>query len=350
MSKDPIRTGVLGYGLAGRIFHVPFIQALADFELRAVATSRAEAQADLPGVRIVAEAEAILNAEDIDLVVIATPHRLHVPQALAALAGGKHVIIEKPAATSISEVNRLKEASTKADRLAVPFQNRRWDGDFQALRKLIQSGLLGRVHHFETQWPMFRPQPRGVWRDVPDELGGVLNDLGPHLIDQTLLLFGMPEMVDARVSVNRAGCSVDDAFRIQFTYANGLYALLAMDVLNGGTVPRYTLRGANGTLEKFGVDPQEAALRAGIQPGSATWGQVGEKARLVYGGAHGLSIQGEMEIPPGDYRDFFTAVARAIRGEASAPVTLDELLRQMIVLEAVRESAQRSAPVKVSAP
>lgn len=349
MSKPPIRTGVLGYGLAGRIFHVPFVRALADFELRAVATSRPEAQADLPGVRIVADAEAILHAEDIDLVVIATPHRLHVPQALAAMAAGKHVIIEKPAATSRTEVNRLKEASAKAERLAIPFQNRRWDGDFQALRKLIQSGMLGRIHHFETQWPMFRPQPRGVWRDVPDELGGVLNDLGPHLIDQTLLLFGMPEKVDARVSVNRAGCSVDDAFRIQFTYANGLYALLAMDVLNGGTAPRYVVRATNGTFEKFGVDPQEAALRAGIQPGEASWGQTSEKACVVCGGAHGLSIQGEMEIPPGDYRGFFTAVARAIRGEAPAPVTLDELLNQVIILEAVRESAQRGSLVKVGA-
>lgn len=347
MNKDPIRTGVLGYGLAGRIFHVPFIRALADFELRAVATSRPEAQADLPGVRIVADAEAILNAEDIDLVVIATPHRLHVPQALAALASGKHVIIEKPAATSTREVIRLKEASAKAGRLAVPFQNRRWDGDFLALSRLLQSGMLGRIHHFETQWPMFRPQPRGVWRDVPDELGGVLNDLGPHLIDQTLLLFGMPELVDARVSVNRAGCSVDDAFRIQLHYASGLYALLAMDVLNGGTAPRYAVRGANGTFEKFGVDPQEAALRAGIQPGATNWGQASEKARIVCGGAHGLNVQGEMEIPPGDYRGFFTAVARAIRGEAPAPVTLDELLHQVIILEAVRESNQRSAPVKV---
>lgn len=338
--NTPIRTGVLGYGLAGRHFHIPFIRALADFELRAVVTSRAEARDHLPGVRVVAQAEDIFNANDIDLVVVATPHRLHVEQTLAALRAGKHVVVEKPVATSAAEIETLKEAAQSAGKMVIPFQNRRWDGDFMTVQKLIQSGMLGTIHHFETRWPMFRPQPRGVWRDAPDEMGGTLNDLGPHLIDQTLMLFGMPAAVEAQIMTHRPGYAVDDAFRIQMQYASGLYALLETDVLNGGTVPRYAIRGTNGTFEKFGVDPQEAALRASIFPGHPEWGTKSEKGQVVLGGAHGLTMRGEIEIPAGDYRQYYAAAARAINGTGPQPVTLDEISRQMKILEAARQSAR----------
>lgn len=345
--NTPIRTGVLGYGLAGRHFHVPFIRALGEFELRAVATSRAEARAHLPGVRVVPQAEDIFNADDIDLVIVATPHRLHVSQTLAALAAGKHVVVEKPVAANTADIETLKQASLSARKMVIPFQNRRWDGDFMTVQKLIRSGMLGIVHHFETHWPMFRPQPRGVWRDTPDEMGGILNDLGPHLIDQTLMLFGMPAAVEAQIMTHRPGYAVDDAFRIQMHYASGLYALLETDVLNGGTVPRYTIRGTNGTFEKFGVDPQEASLRASIFPGHPEWGTQSEKGQVVLGGAHGLSIRGELEIPAGDYRQYYAAVARAINGMEALPVTLDEVLQQMKILEAIRQSDRDGGQVNM---
>lgn len=346
--SDPIRAGVLGYGLAGRYFHVPFLQALADFELRAVSTSRAEAHEQLPGVRVVAQADEIIAAEDIDLVVIATPHRLHLPQALAALKAGKHVVVEKPIATTAAEISTLMAAAEAAGRLVIPFQNRRWDGDFQAVQRLVNSGILGTIHHFETHWIMFRPQPRGVWRDVPEQLGGILNDLGPHLIDQVLLLFGLPQTVYAQVMTHRPGTTVDDAFRIQLHYDNGLYVLIETDVLNGGTVPRYAIRGTNGTFEKLGVDPQEAALRAGVKPGATDWATWTEKGRLVCGGADGLAIQGELDIPAGDYRQFYSGVAAAISGKAASPVLLSDILQQMHILEAARQSSQSGQPVRVA--
>lgn len=342
-----IRTGIVGYGLAGRHFHMPFLRALPQYEIRAVATTRPQAQVDLPAARIVTEAEALFEADDLDLIVIATPHRLHVPQTLAALEAGKHVVVEKPAATTSAEIRQLIDAAESAGRLVIPFQNRRWDGDFLAIKKLLRSGTLGRVHHFETHWPMFRPQPRGVWRDDPGELGGILNDLGPHLIDQTLQLFGMPQSLSAQVMIHRTGCTVDDAFRLHLHYANGLYALLETDVLNGGTVPRYAIRGSNGTFEKLGVDPQEGLLRAGIFPGQAQWSMPAEKARIVTGGENGMTIQGEMEIAAGDYRQFYAGVAAAVDGNAPAPVTLEEVLQQMRILEAARHSSATNMPVSL---
>lgn len=350
MKEKALRVGVLGYGLAGRYFHIPFIQALPQFELRAVATSRKEARSHLPDVRIVPRANDIIDADDIDLVVIATPHRLHVSQALDCVQAGKHVVVEKPVATTIAEIEALKQASSATNRHIIPFQNRRWDGDFKAVQALVASGMLGQIHHFETRWQMYRPQPRGVWRDTPDELGGILNDLAPHLIDHTLLLFGMPKQVLAHVMIHRPHCQVDDAFRIQMFYENGLYALLEMDVLNGLTVPRFALRGTNGTFERFGVDPQEALLRADISPSHAEWqARQPEKARIIHGGANGMTITGEMDIAPGDYGDYYALVAQAIHGQAEAPVTLDDVLRQMVILEAVRQSAKEGAFVQVVA-
>lgn len=346
--STPIRTGVLGYGLAGRCFHLPYLGALSAFEIRAVATTRVEAHAALPGVRIVRAAEDVLNAEDIDLVVIATPHRLHMPQALAALAAGKHVVIEKPVAVTIAEVETLKSAAAASGKLAIPFHNRRWDGDFQTVQRLVGSDMLGTIHYFESRWVMFRPKPRGVWRDRTDELGGIFNDLGPHLIDQTLQLFGMPKTVYAQIMVHRPGCTVDDAFRIQLMYASGLTVLLETDVLNGVSAPRFTLRGTNGAFEKHGVDPQEAQLRAGIHPNDAAWSPAPETGRVVLGGEHGLSVEGQLEIPPGDYRGFYAAVGGAIQSGAAAPVTLDELTHQVQIMEAARRSSQTGIPVEVS--
>ncbi len=343
-----IGVGVLGYGLAGRYFHVPFIKESPDFELRAVATSRTEATKALPEVRIT-DAEHIFEADDIDLIVVATPHRLHVPQTLKALSRGKHVVVEKPVAIHTEDVQQLKRATQDAGRYVIPFQNRRWDGDFIAVKQLVQSGTLGKIHHFESHWHMFRPQPRGVWRDAPDELGGILNDIGPHLIDQTLQLFGKPERVYGHVMIHRENCTVDDAFRIQFYYPDGLYVLLETDVLNGLTVPRFTLRGTNGTFEKNNADPQESMLRGSIAPDDPQWGTQTETADIVTGGANGLHIRGTMTIPAGDYRHYWRAVARAIAGEGLPPVTLDNVLNQIQILEAVRQSNDRGVPVTLEA-
>ena len=346
--SSKIGVGVLGYGLAGRYFHVPFIQESSKFDLCAVATTRPYAQEELPNVRIT-DADAIFNADDIDLIVIATPHRFHVPQALRAIKHGKHVVVEKPLATSIAEVEQLKQATQTSNLHIIPFQNRRWDGDFISVRQLIKSGTLGKIHHFEMHWAMFRPQPRGVWRDAPDELGGILNDLAPHLIDQTLQLFGMPQRVNAQVMINREGCTVDDAFRIHLEYANGLYVLLATDVLNGLTVPRFAIRGTNGTFEKFDADPQEAMLRQGIMPSDPRWNSQTETAQIVIGGAHGLNIRGKMDIISGDYRHYWSAVADTLTNAMPAPVTLDEILGQMRILEAIRQSVSTHQPIELEA-
>lgn len=345
-----IRTGVLGYGLAGRCFHLPYLRALPQFDVRVVATTRPEAHAALPGVKIVPSVEEVLTAEDIDLVVIATPHRMHMPHALAALEAGKHVVIEKPAAVTSGEVETLKQAVATAGKLAIPFHNRRWDSDFQTVRQLVASGMLGTIHYFESRWVMFRPKPRGVWRDRPEELGGVFNDLGPHLIDQALQLFGIPESVFAQIMIHRPGCTVDDAFRVQMTYGSGLHIVLETDVLNGVSAPRFTLRGTNGAFEKHSVDPQEALLRAGIYPNDPAWNIAAEAGRIVLGGEHGLAIEGQLEIAPGDYRGFYAGVASAITSSAPAPVTLDELGRQVQVMEAARRSSASGIPEKVGRP
>ena len=280
MAERLLGVGIIGWGNAARLFHAPFIGLVPGLELRAVATSRrAAVAAELPALTLHDSLDALLADPQIDLVVVATPHHLHAPHALAALAAGKHVVVEKPLAATAAEAATVFARAREAGRLCIPFQNRRWDGDFLTVRRLIAGGTLGEVYHFANHWPIYRPALRGVWREEPTAMGGVLYDLGPHLIDQTLQLFGDPASVYAQIAARRPGARATDQFRLTLRYASGLTAILTTDFLAAIPSPRFVVRGARGAFDKHGLDPQVALLRAGRAPGARPAATTGARSR-----------------------------------------------------------------------
>ena len=309
MSRESLKIGLLGWGNAGKFFHVPFIHAVPGLELVSVVTSQAEARDRLPNVRVLSSIEEVFDDPQIDIVVVATPHRLHMPHARAALEAGKDVIIEKPVAQSAAEARDLFSFAASNDRRVMVFQNRRWDGDFLTVRHLLDSGALGDVYYFESHWALYLPNLRGVWREEPDEIGGVLYDLGPHMIDHAVQLFGKPETVYAQISTHRPGNRVDDMFRIHLHYATGLDVVLVVDFMAPIAGPRFHIRGTKGSFEKHGLDPQEKALRAGQLPSTDTWGtddsaNWGHLYINDFAGS-GLTFDGKIRTLRGDYRTFY---------------------------------------------
>lgn len=340
MSSKPVRVGLIGWGLAGRTMHAPFIRAVEGFELAAVVTSR-ELDAGLyPTARRLASVEELLQEPALDLVVVASPNSFHVEQTLAALKAGKHVVCDKPLAPTSSEVSRLAAAAEQAGRLLVPFQNRRWDGDFRTVRRLLESGQLGRVHVFESSWSKYQglPRVRAAWKTEPD-FNGPLWDLCPHLVDQTIVLFGAPERVHARIAKHRPSGAVHDFVRLSLLYSDGLEVRLEVDQLDGFGGRRLALRGSAGSFDKRGFDPQEAALSSGRLPEGEAWGREPEAAwgtlRVLDGEA--LS-EHRVETLPGDHRLFYSAVRDALVAGRPAPVSLADVSLQLRIIEAALRS------------
>lgn len=335
--------GIVGWGGAARTFHAPFIRLVPGLALRAVATRRpAEVAAELPGVAIRDSLDALLADPTIDLVVVATPHRLHAAHAIAALAASKDVVAEKPLAATAAEAEAVFAQARSTGRRCVVFQNRRWDGDFQTVRQIIAGGTLGEVYYFENHWPMHRPALRGVWREDPAELGGVLYDLGPHLIDQTLCLFGPPATVYAQLAARRPGARTVDQFRLTLRYDSGLTAVLTTDFLAALPSPRFLVRGTQGAFEKHGLDPQEALLRAGQPPVGDTWGTDAPAAwgHLKATDASGLTFDGRIATLPGNYRGFYEAVHAMLRDGTPAPIDPADILLQLRLIAAAQRSAE----------
>ena len=341
-----IGVGVLGWGLAGEWFHGAFISAVPGLEIVSVATRREVDAARFPRAKVVRDAQAVFEDPAVELVVIATPNRLHVEQAHAALAAGKHVVVDKPIARTAEEARGLVKAATKAQRVLTPYQNRRFDGDFRTVQEILRDGRLGDLHFFRSRWPTYRPSPkqRSAWKAEPDPVNGLLYDLGPHLVDQALVLFGRPDCVKAQVEVNRAGGAVPDLFRIQLGYSDGPCVVLEVDQLDPFEPARFELRGAKGAYIKHGVDAQEASLRAGASPGEGPWGEEPPEAygRLV-------TPEGEVRVPTraGDYRDFYSGVRDAIRGVGPAPVDPRDTIDQLEIIVAALASSSAGREVEI---
>lgn len=338
--SSALRVGVVGWGLSGRHLHGPFIQAVEGLELVAVVTSRPLETALFPHARRLASVDELLRDRSIDLVVIASPNSFHVEQSLSALAAGKHVVCDKPLARHSSEVERLIAAAERAGRSLIPFQNRRWDGDFRTLQQLLNSGRLGAVHAYESSWSRYQgvPRVRSAWKAEP-EFNGPLWDLCPHLIDQAIVLFGEPERVLARIAKHRAQGSVHDYVRLWLFYRDGLEVAVEVDQLDAFGGRRLALRGERGAFEKRGFDPQEAALVAGGFPSEAAWGAEPAQAwgtlRLL--DADRL-LEERVRTLPGDYRLFYQGVREALSSERAPPVTLEQVRLQLRIIEAAPRS------------
>lgn len=349
-TAEPLRVGLVGYGLAGSAFHAPLIATTPGLRLHAVATTspqrRAQLAAEHPQARAVDHAGQLLaDPSALDLVVIASPNQTHVPIARAALQAGLPVVVDKPIAATTAEARELAELASARGLMLTVFQNRRWDSDFRTVKQLLADGVLGTVHRFESRFERWRPQLTPGWRESADpaQAGGVLYDLGSHLVDQALHLFGPAVSVYAEVDARRPGAAVDDDAFVALTHACGVRSHLWMSALAGQLGPRLRVLGDRSAYTVHGLDPQEAALRAGQRPG-AGWGLVPEADWGLLGTEDDAKPNPSL---PGDYPAFYAAVAAALRAGApeKAPVDPYDAVAALTVLEAARLSAAEGRTV-----
>ncbi|HVP49809.1 MAG TPA: oxidoreductase [Candidatus Bathyarchaeia archaeon] len=338
-----IEVGLIGFGLAGRVFHAPMISAVEGMRLAAILQRQGdEAVEAYPASRVVRSLTELLAMDSIRLVVIATPNSSHFELARACLLAGRDVVIDKPFATTYAEAAELASLAASHKRLLSVYQNRRWDGDFQTLRGLLAEGAFGRVVTFESHFDRFRPHlKQNAWRERNEAGSGLLFDLGPHLIDQTLVLFGEPAAICADIRIERDGSVVNDAFDVVLRYPS-MRALLRAGVLITTPTPRYAIHGTEGGYLKYGLDPQEDALKRGERPSAPGWGQESSEHWGTLWRVQGDGLSDEKwPTLPGDYRRYYANVRDAMLGAAPLDVTPEQALRVMRVLELARESSQR---------
>lgn len=343
-----IDVGLIGYGLAGRAFHAQVIHATPGLRLAAIVQrSGNEAAEKYPDVRVVRNVAELLGISEIRLVVVATPNETHAPIARKCLEAGRDVVVDKPFATTLAEAQELVGLAKKLGRLITVYQNRRYDGDFQAMRQIVADGALGRIVRFETNYDRFRPELKaGAWRERSVPGAGILFDLAPHLIDHALVLFGLPEAVTADVRVERAAAVVDDAFDVMLHYAGGRTAVLRSTMLAAVARPRFLLHGERGAFLKQTFDPQEINLRNGITFGSAGWKAEPEKDWGVLTTlANGVETRRSVPSAASDYRDYYANVRDALLGKAELAVTPEHALNVMRVLEMARESSREKRTI-----
>ena len=358
---QPLRAGIIGYGLAGAVFHAPLISSTPGLRVAAIVTSDAARQArarhDFPDAIIYATVDELLAApEQLDFVVVASANRAHVPQGLAVLHAGLPVVVDKPVAPSSAGAEQLIETARRTGKLLTVFQNRRWDNDFLTVRQLIAGDVLGPIQRFESRFERFRPQPKpGAWRERadPEDAGGLLFDLGAHLVDQALQLFGSPISVYAEVAQRRPGAVIDDDVFVALRFAGGAVAHLWASAVPRLFGPRFRVVGLRGVYEKQELDPQEDALRLGMRPGDESWGhEPRERWGHLATDIGGLSVDGVVETLSGTYETFYALLRDAVLTGSPPPVDPADALLALRVIESARESARTgtAVPVAVSSP
>jgi predicted dehydrogenase len=352
---NEIGVGVIGFGVAARVFHCPFVSAVPGLRLRTIVQRRGnEAAVAYPDVALARSVDELLTDPGVGLVVIATPNETHYELAVQALTAGKHVVVDKPFATSSQQAGELIELAQELGLVLAPFHNRRWDGDFVTLRKIVKDGVLGRLVTIESHFDRYRPMLReGTWKEAESPANGLLFDLGPHLIDQAFALFGPPNTVTANVRANRDGTRIEDAFDISLGYDGlifwGRSSLLACD-----PAPRFLVHGTSGSFKKFGVDPQEPALIAGakvprvgegdwLAENEAMWGELTIAPSLS---SPGNLVKTRVRTELGDYRGFYRNVLDAIHGNAELCVSAAVGSEVVRVLELARASSLKGQTLK----
>ena len=347
----PIRIGLAGFGMAARVFHAPLIAALPGFAVTRVFERSAEnSKAVFPNAKLVRDFDGLL-ANDVDLVVVTTPNTTHFDCCSHALDAGKHVICEKPFTITYEEARKLVALAKQKQRLLTVFQNRRWDGDFLTVQKIIRSGELGRVVEFESHFDRFRPQPKeNAWREQNLPGSGVLYDLGSHLLDQALVLFGKPERVFADIAIQRDGVAADDYFSVTLFFNDPrtrgnqrhLRAILKSSYLVFEPGPKYVVHGTGGSFVKFGVPPQEEQLRNGMSPLAPEFGTEPEKYWGTVATPSGRTV---VETQRGSYLGFYSGVADAILNGAPPPVPPDQAAEGIRLIELAKRSASEGRVV-----
>jgi predicted dehydrogenase len=350
-SRDSYRVGLIGYGLAGAVFHGPLIAATPGLLLAAIVTGDAARQAQAgrahPGATILHEVEALWQiASQLDVVVVASPNRTHVPYALQAIGAGLAVVVDKPLATSVDDARGLIRAASERGVLLTVFQNRRWDGDFLTVQNVLKEGQLGDVVRFESHYERWRPEIKPGWRmdAAPGEGGGLLFDLGSHLIDQALLLFGPVTHVYAELDRRRPGVAVDDDTFVALRHASSVRSHLWMSVVSAQLAPRFRVLGRRSAFVKYGLDPQEELLRAGADPRVAGWS---DEPADRWGTLEVGDTSERVRTTAGDYPRFYRALVESLRDGTPPPVDPAEALAALTIIEAARKSAETSGVVVI---
>jgi scyllo-inositol 2-dehydrogenase (NADP+) len=345
-----INTAIIGFGLSGKVFHAPFLHVNPGFKLGKVVERHGNSsQALYPDIEVVKDYKDLVDDASLDLVVITSPNIYHFEQAKALLEAGKHVVIEKPVTPTSAEADELIEVADKAGKKIFVFQNRRWDGDFKTVQQVVYNGYLGEILEYEAHFDRFAPGARrSAWRDEPLPAGGVFYDLGPHLIDQVLVLFGMPNAVFGDIRLQREGTNVDDYFEVNLLY-NRLKVTLKASVFVKEPGPRFIIHGTKGSFVKYGIDPQEELLREGYMPDSESWGKEDpDYWGVLNAEMRGQQFYGNIETEPGNYMGFYDNVYEVITKGAEQAVLPHEARNVIRIIELAFESNKSGAIIKLT--
>lgn len=332
---DTITVGLVGFGMSARVFHAPFLDADPHFYIKTVVERHdRKSQMHYPYVSVVKNMEELLADPEIELVVITTPNTTHFPLAQMALEADKHVVVEKPFTVTAGKADQLTELAHQKKKLLSVFQNRRWDGDFLTVRNILEAGCIGRLVEFESHFDRFRNyQKPDSWREESLPGSGILYDLGPHLIDQALILFGLPEAITADIRQQRDGSRTDDQFEVILHYP-GLKVTLKAGMLVRAPLPRFILQGTQGSFVKYGLDPQEEALNQGKSPARSDWGR---EANHLWGDLitefEGLHFDGKIETIPGCYQKYYENIYKVIRKNEKPIVTAGQARNTIRIIE-----------------
>lgn len=336
MNKE-IVTGLMAYGMSGKVFHAPFIQAHPAFKLHAVTErNHKQAASDYPGIMSYDTTEALLADTEIELIIINTPNYTHYDYAKKALQAGKHILVEKPFTATSAEAKELFELAKNVGKKAFVYQNRRWDSDFTSVREVIESGELGKLNEVHFRFDRYRAAigPKS-FKEEPLAASGLLYDLGPHLLDQAISLFGAPDSFHKILGENRSGTKVNDYFSIHLAYPNSVHVFVHSNLMIAEPLPSFVLNGNSGTFIKERADVQEDQLLKGIKPVDEGYGVEadGKNGKLFLMNREGHKTQQTIPSVTGNYLPLFEAVYQSIRHEHAYPITAEQIIIQLEILE-----------------
>lgn len=346
-----IRTGIIGFGLSGRVFHAPFVDIVEGYQLSKISTSNLQniqlANERYPETTVIPTPQEIIDDPDIDLVIVSSPNTDHFRWAKEALKAGKHAMVEKPFTVTVEEADELIELAKKVNKVLTVYHNRRFTSDTKTVKKLLDSKVLGDVRDFESHFDRYRPQPRpgGAWREDPLPGSGIFYDLGAHLVDQALWFFGLPDAVTAHIDAQRPWAKADDHFDVKLHYPK-FTATLKAGMLCKIPGPTYMIHGTNGSFVKYGLDVQEAALDAGALPQGKNWGREPEdiwgEIDVEY---QGVKIRGKVESEHGDYREYFANLRDAVWGVSELAVKPEEARNVIKIIELAFQSSKEKRTI-----
>ncbi|MCD4730132.1 MAG: Gfo/Idh/MocA family oxidoreductase [Bacteroidales bacterium] len=349
MSEKAIQTGIIGFGLSGRVFHAPFLHIHHGFEIKKIVErNKEESKSIYQYVQVVDDYNELLNDSEIELIVVCTPNTLHFAIVQQSLKAGKHVVVEKPFTPTSNEADELIKLAKSVNRKIFVYQNRRWDGDFLTISKVLKSGVLGNIEEYEAHFDRYKPEINPyAWRDFPEPGAGILYDLGSHLIDQALCLFGKPISILADIQSQRKESEVDDYFRLQMKYRS-LNVILTAGMLVEEREPRFVIHGVLGSFVKFDIDPQEEALQEGQMPEGDAWGAENpENWGMITIDYQDLNIDGSIETEQGNYMGFYDNVYDVLRNDGAIAVKPEDARNVIRIIELAFESRRIDKEIEI---